>query len=359
MLDANTAADAPADQFWHRLLLAAVSLILVGIGGFPYMLTQTSGRTRTVCLVIGVISVTTAITLSVFFSTRSTRRTWDRRTTFFVIGLLLAPALIIGMWLDGGVNSPLTLILIPPTALAAAAFPPRDAAWHLVPILIGYSVLVVFGPGAPGWLIAMGYGLFASVVLPVAIVRSASLQYVVDQEHRADTLEMASSVDGLTQCLNHRAFHEVLKREVEGPGERHFSLLLIDIDRFKDINDTHGHLAGDKVLAEVGRILRAHARGSDAVGRIGGEEFALLLRRARLAEATEIARRIGAIIADSRPGGVEVTISSGVSETWPGASVAQLRRHTDGLLYEAKASGRNAVVAAAAPPNTYNRGHID
>ena len=359
MLDANTAADAPADQFWHRLLVAAASLPLVGIGAFPYIITETSGRTRTACLVIGILSVAAGVTLSVVFSVRRTRRSWDRRITFFGIGLLLAPALIVGMWLDGGVSSPLTLILLPPTVLAAAAFPPRDAMWHLGPILAGYTVLAVFGPDAPGWTIAMGYGLFVSLVLPVAIVRAASLQYVVDQEHRADTLEMASSVDGLTQCLNHRAFHDVLQREVESAGGRLFSLLLIDVDRFKHINDTHGHLVGDRVLSEIGRILRAHARGSDAVGRIGGEEFALLLRRARLAEAADIARRIGAVVAESRPGGVEVTISSGVSESWPGASVAQLRRHTDSLLYQAKANGRNAVVAAAVPSATHERGHID
>ncbi|MGB8858718.1 MAG: GGDEF domain-containing protein, partial [Ilumatobacteraceae bacterium] len=265
-------------------------------------------------------------------------------------GLLIAPVFLWGIHLDGGLNSPLSLALIPPAALAAAAFTPRDAAWHLVPLGGGFLFLWIAGPPAPGWVVAMRAGVLLSTVAPIMLVRRATLQYAMAQEVRADNLEVVSSVDGLTQCLNHRAFHDVLKAEVESNGTgQAFALLLIDVDRFKDVNDVHGHLAGDQVLLGLAQILRLHARPGDVIGRIGGEEFAVLLRRAGLAEAEKVAERLRIAVATGTPAGIEVTISSGVSVYWPGATVSQLRRHTDALLYRAKSRGRNTVVAEPPP----------
>lgn len=333
------------------MLTASTTCSVFGIGVYAYVLQETSGMVRTRILWIASILFLLVLVLGIVLTVRRTRTADARRTTFFMLGMMVAPALLYGIHLDGGLNSPLTLVLIPPTALAAAAFPPRDARWHLGPIALGYLILLVAGPTPKFWVLAMGVGLFLSITVPVMLVRHAALKYATAQERRADTLEVVSSVDGLTGCLNHRAFHDVLQQETEaaGHGGPGFALMMIDIDHFKDINDTHGHVTGDRVLADIGQLLQLSTRSADAVGRIGGEEFAVLLRRTDLSHAVEIAERLREEVSAAKPAGIRVTISAGVSEHWADATVPQLRRHADRLLYTAKASGRDTVIAGPPP----------
>lgn len=343
--------NSPADRFWARMLTASTASCVFGVGVYAYLLQETTGHVRSRILWIASVLFVLVLGLGVALTVRPTRTAAARRTTFFVLGMMVAPALLYGIHLDGGLNSPLTLVLIPPTALAAAAFPPRDAGWHLGPIVLGYLILLVAGPVPKFWVIAMGGALFLSITVPVMLVRHAALQYASAQERRADTLAVESTVDGLTQCLNHRTFHDVLQQETDaaaegGPG---FALMMIDVDHFKDINDTYGHVTGDRVLADIGQLLRRSVRPIDAVGRIGGEEFAVLLRRTDLAHATQLAEQLRTEVAAARPADIVVTISAGVSEYWAEATVPQLRRHADRLLYNAKAGGRDSVVAGPPP----------
>ena len=155
--------------------------------------------------------------------------------------------------------------------------------------------------------------------------------------------------DPLTGLLNRRAFHERLNEEVDR-ARRYgstFSLLIIDLDHFKSINDTLGHQAGDHVLAWVGRILLEHTRAADAPFRIGGEEFAVLCPSSDAGMARHAAERLVAVVAEARPpvdGDVKITMSAGYASCPEhGVSFEQLYVVADAALLKAKGLGRNTV----------------
>ncbi len=156
--------------------------------------------------------------------------------------------------------------------------------------------------------------------------------------------------DGLTELFNRRYFDEVLQKEVSRARRygRPFSLVLFDIDHFKRINDTYGHLAGDAVLRQLGQIVASHVRRDDVVARTGGEEFAVILPETELPQARAFADKLRRLVerTDFQFEGtrVPVTISLGVAE-WAAQLVdgADLVKRADEKLYEAKRGGRNRV----------------
>lgn len=160
-------------------------------------------------------------------------------------------------------------------------------------------------------------------------------------------------LDGLTQIHNQRYLSEFLEREVARSQRHHrpLSVLMFDIDKFKSINDTHGHLCGDFVLRELAGCVRANVRREDLFARYGGEEFVLVLVETPHEEALQVAERLRESVAshqfrfESTP--VRLTISLGVASTPgdPSASPLSLLRTADENLYQAKRSGRNKVVA--------------
>ncbi|WP_217924090.1 sensor domain-containing diguanylate cyclase [Miltoncostaea oceani] len=157
-----------------------------------------------------------------------------------------------------------------------------------------------------------------------------------------------ATTDDLTGLANLRAFRERLDQEV-GRAVRHgrpLSLVAIDIDHFKAVNDAHGHPAGDRVLAAVARRLRDLARGEDLLARVGGEEFAWIIPETGAAEAGAAAERaVHAVRREGFPGVGRVTISAGVGELRAGSSPADLVGSADLALYAAKA-GRDRVAQA-------------
>lgn len=154
-----------------------------------------------------------------------------------------------------------------------------------------------------------------------------------------------SRTDSLTGMLNRRGFAEAARDSVR--GVRGYALVLFDLDRFKDLNDTWGHGMGDAVLAEVGRIVADGTRLDDVVARFGGEEFVILLPETTLAEAGKIAERLRADIEAHTFGkaqqAVRCTASFGVAVFEAATPLATALRVTDRLLYEAKAGGRNRI----------------
>jgi two-component system cell cycle response regulator len=158
------------------------------------------------------------------------------------------------------------------------------------------------------------------------------------------------TVDGLTGAYNKRYLMETLDREAARSRRygRDLSLVMFDIDRFKGINDTHGHLGGDVVLSAVCQAIMAEIREEDVLARYGGEEFAVLLPETDLEQALVLAEKLRAIVAaaelvvdDER---VPVTISLGVACLAPELeSVEDLLRRADERLYEAKRAGRNCA----------------
>lgn len=164
--------------------------------------------------------------------------------------------------------------------------------------------------------------------------------------------QLQAITDGLTKVYNHRFFQERLADEIERASrfQHSLSLLMLDIDHFKQYNDTYGHLKGDEVLAEIANILRMVSRKTDIVARYGGEEFAILLPETTKEGARVTAEKILNTVDEHEfPGPdpntfTQLTVSIGVA-TYPreATSTPDLIRKADNRLYEAKKKGRNRV----------------
>ncbi|HEV8581629.1 MAG TPA: diguanylate cyclase [Thermoanaerobaculia bacterium] len=179
------------------------------------------------------------------------------------------------------------------------------------------------------------------------------LALVLDNSRLSQRLHELSTLDGLTRQLNHRVIYERLTEELERARRYRYplSVVLCDLDHFKDVNDTHGHLAGDAVLREGAAVLRRCLRGTDLLGRYGGEEFLAVLPQVDLNAACVAAERLRQGLeghAVRLPGGAEIwiTASFGVAsrdELTDPRSGDLLVSLADRRLYEAKAAGRNRV----------------
>lgn len=160
--------------------------------------------------------------------------------------------------------------------------------------------------------------------------------------------------DGLTQVGNRQAFESAMRREVD-LARRHrqpLSLLMIDVDHFKRINDSHGHPAGDLVLSELAAEIGRAARSTDLLYRYGGEEFALLLHNTPAEGALITAERIrqaaARLTVGYRGSALNFTVSLGIATLQGDDSAAELLRRADEALYRAKHEGRNRVCMAGA-----------
>ncbi|WP_010188056.1 sensor domain-containing diguanylate cyclase [Sphingomonas sp. PAMC 26605] len=181
----------------------------------------------------------------------------------------------------------------------------------------------------------------------VSVLRDISDRKVMETQ-----LFHAALTDPLTQLPNRRAFKLELDGLVEhvDPTRSFGCVAMFDFDHFKQVNDNHGHEAGDRILREFGRIAMATVRGGDVVSRIGGEEFAVLLRHASLEQAVIVCERLRiaieemVIMVDGRP--VRVTASGGVASIDAGGAEGVLRS-ADAALYQAKRDGRNRLRLAA------------
>ena len=175
------------------------------------------------------------------------------------------------------------------------------------------------------------------------VVRRAAERYFLLKEagQKEFYRELAIS-DGLTGIYNHRHFHEVLPREIERAKRyaQPFCLLMIDIDDFKKYNDTHGHLAGDKLLTNIANLLIPSIRSADIIFRYGGEEFVVILPQVGKQGGVSSAKRILKSIKQK----LSVTVSIGVT-SFPddGASKNELINQADSAMYQAKKLGKDRV----------------
>ena len=180
-----------------------------------------------------------------------------------------------------------------------------------------------------------------------------SLRYALKLAETLEALRRLATRDQLTGLLNRREFDRIIAEEEERARRfgHPFSLVLMDIDHFKRVNDTHGHQVGDKVLVELARRLAEGLRDVDRAVRFGGEEFALVVMQADRAAATEAAQRARTAVERapfviSPELALRITISAGVAELPADvAAGAGLVAAADKALYAAKARGRNRVVA--------------
>jgi diguanylate cyclase (GGDEF)-like protein/PAS domain S-box-containing protein len=161
-----------------------------------------------------------------------------------------------------------------------------------------------------------------------------------------EQLKLLAATDGLTQIPNRRTIFEFLERAMSTAvrSGRPLSILMADIDHFKALNDTHGHVAGDAVLRSVASLLKSALRSGDEVGRFGGEEFMVVLPDTDADEARRVAERIRKSVAESSTEGITATISIGASTLFGRLTSESFIDNADRALYEAKRSGRNRAV---------------
>jgi len=215
---------------------------------------------------------------------------------------------------------------------------------------------VVRGDGLRIWL-----DMTASLVRDVddkPLYRLVQVLDVTERKAAEEQLRFLADHDPLSGVYNRRRFEQELQRELAhghgGGRSRRAVLLLLDVDRFKAINDTHGHATGDAVIARLGDALRSRLRSADVVARLGGDEFAAILRRTDLSAAGDVARDLQLVVAQQLAAIVgddhgPVTLSVGLVPIDDDAVTAdELLSRADRALYAAKAAGRDRVVAGGA-----------
>lgn len=188
-----------------------------------------------------------------------------------------------------------------------------------------------------------------------------NLLIVLSERVRSDNAFIANSLDvlrqakhnaitdALTELGNRYWMQDVFDRELKRALQdgRPACIAMIDIDGFKRFNDRYGHIAGDRVLSSVAKVLRKHLRPTDLIARFGGDEFAAFLPGISLDKARQTADRIRERVLKISPSSLEtpVTVSIGVAAIGPGDDLAELIHRADAAMYEAKAAGRNRVIA--------------
>jgi len=246
--------------------------------------------------------------------------------------------------------------------------PALRRGWHMMSALTAFFVVCYLAYAVTGALSRQMHAWLERGLIPVVLLAGAVFVAVtyrlalrtVDDLQRVALLERENAIDPLTGLFNRRYLERRLTEEFSR-ARRHgqpLALLLLDVDHFKRINDTHGHAVGDAVLRDLGARLLGGVRAHDVVARYGGEEFTVIAPATRLAEALRLAERLRRIVA-AQPltlrddagaeSGIRYTTSVGVAEL--DASMkdeAALFAAADAALYRAKRDGRDRICAVAA-----------
>ena len=270
----------------------------------------------------------------------------QRRRPEFVVAaawLLAQAAIALSIALSGMVGSPATSWLVLPVVTLPARFNSRGVAVGVAAtaVLMLLST-VALEPGAAA-------DDPAQVLFPLALLTGVAILSIAlmksDMQHRGDAI-----IDPLTGLLNRGALRARIPEIAAQAAinQRPVGLVVLDLDRFKAINDGHGHSVGDTVLREVAYRLRKQLRAYDLAYRLGGEEFLVLLPGADLKQSSAIAEELRDALATAPLAGLLCTVSCGVSASLPGnLDYEAVFAAADRALYEAKAAGRNQVCALA------------
>jgi diguanylate cyclase (GGDEF)-like protein len=260
------------------------------------------------------------------------------------VALALGSTLITGVaYFSAQSPSPLVFFYLWVFLYSAYFFSSREMMAQIVYVGLAFAALLAARPPSSGipawWLVGMGTLLVAAI-----LIRSMRDRV----ELLIASLYDAARTDPLTKLPNRRGFRELLDLELERArrGTGQMTLVVGDMDHFKEVNDRSGHRAGDAALQRVARVLEAGKRSIDGLARVGGEEFALILPDSDLHAALAIAERLRCEVRDEfARDAVAVTISFGVASYGQhGETAASLLRTADEALYAAKANGRDMTV---------------
>ena len=295
-------------------------------------------------------------------------RSFEGRSTS--VGWLAAPPLgwIVLCQFEAINGSPLARVVITSLALATFCFLSSFELWRgrseklvsRTAAVIAFALLgaaLMARAAVTAWFATFTVGSVDrttnfGVIAIIAMVLILTLSFVLlalAKERAQSRYKRAALIDPLTEMLNRRGFFEETERRLRRRNRA--TALVLDLDHFKAINDTFGHLAGDKVLRVFAACVRSAVRPTDLVGRLGGEEFAVLLIDADVQEASEIAERIRREFQEASQTieghRVYATVSVGVAAA-VSRDVMELLQAADAALYRAKADGRNCVRTAIA-----------
>jgi diguanylate cyclase (GGDEF)-like protein len=261
----------------------------------------------------------------------------------------------VAFYVDGGLRSPLLLIYIAPVMFSSAFYRPRYVGIVGAESLVATMVLAATTPAVePAVVVAVVGTMFLTTLFAVSLAQTNHQRLERNAELTAE-LERLARIDGLTGCLTRRAFQDELDRLTLAAVETRswLSFLMVDLDHFKAVNDTYGHATGDRLLELVGAGLRESVRPVDAVGRVGGEEFGIVVwqdsrSRRQTALATDaVAQRVRSAIesiAEPVTIGVSIGIAAAPAELVPASQLVEL---ADEALYIAKRQGRGRTVWSA------------
>jgi diguanylate cyclase (GGDEF)-like protein len=256
-------------------------------------------------------------------------------------------------WLDTGIESPLLILLFLPLIYGTLMFTPRAAATCSVATLTSVTLVAVTDSD---WTSSSGQVmlLFAALAGASALTVIAAINRTHIEQHEAQlqaVLADMAATDELTGCAVRRVLEQRIEEEIARSvrSRNPLSLLMIDVDHFKSVNDNFGHVVGDHVLASVGGVLQRVGRAFDLVSRIGGDEFAVLLPDTGVPAAVEVAERIRREL----PAAVEVpiTLSIGIGGLDLSKPTGEnLRDNADFALYQVKRAGRDSIATRQPSP---------
>jgi diguanylate cyclase (GGDEF)-like protein len=348
LLSRPLAVDEHRVQFWVRhvrigIVLTEVSALIV----VAYALADNRPRAVPLMVIAGLVMLVAPglLLLPMERWCRDHRGAlvfyaWSSATTAVVASIAL---------LDGGGSSPLTWLLVLTLTFAGVAYPPVGVALMGSLMIATYLGIAVAVPDPSGDIFVPAAVL---AVFTVMIGWASRNQWdMADQQQLiAERLATLAGTDELTFCLNRRAFdHRVRAVLSRADEQRPVSLCVLDLDGFKQVNDSGGHAAGDRVLIAVAQALRTACRETDSVSRLGGDEFAVLLPDTTADAASAAGRRLLDTIdaAVARDG---VTVSIGIASTSRPITADALLAAADHLMYEAKGLGGNQIREAATRP---------
>lgn len=360
---------------WIRVALDALTMLLAAAMGVWYLVVGPSVHNGTGALVtalnvaypVGDLLLLFGVAVVLLGTPRRDRALWLLLggTASLVVAdvayarLSLSGAYAGGDWPDAFWMIALTLFVAAGTRRpdrVAERPPVRTGALPSVgnlpyaAVVLGYALLFAVGRDQATYPLdglLVGAGAITAVAMARQIRVSAENSRLVGQLHRL------AELDGLTSMLNRRSFFEAGEQLVAWTArtERPLTVLMIDVDHFKAVNDAFGHAVGDEVLVEVSTRTRAQLREADLMGRYGGDELAVVIPDCGVDEGLRVADRIREAVAaspiDTTDGPVRASLSVGVAEAGDAADLPDALARADRALYRAKAAGRGCTRAAA------------
>ncbi|WP_440615955.1 GGDEF domain-containing protein [Cysteiniphilum sp. 6C5] len=338
-------------SYWHRIHVTLVSLMLVIIGnsifGILHFTTEKEiyGGVYSYCAVLSYCIPLVLLIYRRYYLAKFTLGALFIINTFVFTYFLYQPELL----------NYLFFMAVPPFSNMIFAVNQHKTKWFLSLTSVALMIFCVAYPNH-NYLIELPLSdqkttnVFILITITIVIATTISV-ILSDLEYSEKQLEIMATTDKLTNLLNRSAFHDRVSDFKHHTREgTPYSIMFIDIDKFKRINDQHGHAMGDKVLQNVANILKQHTRKDDIVSRFGGDEYVILLPNTTMPQAQEIGQRLNTKVRQDIPkiGSIQVTISIGVATNLyhplESNNFETTLNKADEALYQVKAAGRNGMV---------------